>query len=83
MEATINSSTEPLLPSRALYAHSLSQADDKLRGFQSSLKSICVNQSDARNAMVSWSLFLLGVFVSTSYFVLFYACTLCAYNMVV
>ncbi|THU71592.1 hypothetical protein C4D60_Mb04t03080 [Musa balbisiana] len=31
MEATTNSSTEPLLPSRASYARSLSLVDDKLR----------------------------------------------------
>ncbi|RWW59429.1 hypothetical protein BHE74_00033638 [Ensete ventricosum] len=42
------------------------------------------NQSDTRHVMVSWSLFLLDIFIpTTSHFVLSYAPTSCAYNMMV
>ncbi|RRT43559.1 hypothetical protein B296_00047367 [Ensete ventricosum] len=84
VEATNSSSIEPLLPSRASYACSLSRAGDKLRSFRSCLKWMCVDQSKARHAMVSWSLFLLGIFVPTvSHFVLLYAPTHRAYDVVV
>ncbi|RZS27142.1 hypothetical protein BHM03_00060575 [Ensete ventricosum] len=53
VEATTNSNTEPLLPSRASYARSLSCAGDNLRSFWSCLRWTCVNQSNARHAMVS------------------------------
>ncbi|RRT50839.1 hypothetical protein B296_00033570 [Ensete ventricosum] len=55
VEATIRSSTEPLLPSRVSYAYSLSRAGDKLRSFGSYLRWMCVNQSDVKHAMVSYS----------------------------
>ncbi|RWV88995.1 hypothetical protein GW17_00048877 [Ensete ventricosum] len=42
--------------------------------FRSYLRWICVNQSNAKHAITSWSLFLLGVFVATvSHFILSYA----------
>uniref|UniRef100_A0A804L515 Uncharacterized protein n=1 Tax=Musa acuminata subsp. malaccensis TaxID=214687 RepID=A0A804L515_MUSAM len=70
VEATTSSNTESLLPSKTSYAHSLSRADDELRSFQ---------------PLVSWSLFfLLGIFISiVSLFVLSYATTSRAYDMVV
>ncbi|RWV88958.1 hypothetical protein BHE74_00050961 [Ensete ventricosum] len=53
MEATTNSSIEPLLPSKAWYTRSLTYAGDKLMNFWSYLRSICVDQSNARHAMIS------------------------------
>ncbi|RWW83144.1 hypothetical protein BHE74_00008361 [Ensete ventricosum] len=53
MEVTTSSNTELLLSSRALYAHSLSYASDKLRKCQSCLRWMCVGQSDARHIIVS------------------------------
>uniref|UniRef100_A0A804J3L8 Uncharacterized protein n=1 Tax=Musa acuminata subsp. malaccensis TaxID=214687 RepID=A0A804J3L8_MUSAM len=46
---------------------------------------MCIDQSNARHAVVSWSLFLLlGVFVPTaSHFVFSYAPTHPAYDVVV
>ncbi|RWV79152.1 hypothetical protein GW17_00059766 [Ensete ventricosum] len=55
VEATTRSSTEPLLPSRASYAYSLSRVGDKLRSFGSCLRWMYVNQSDVKHAMVSYS----------------------------
>ncbi|RWW07924.1 hypothetical protein BHE74_00037106 [Ensete ventricosum] len=50
------------------YACSFSRADDELKSFRSCLCWMCVDQSDTRHAMVSWSRFLLlGVFVSTAF----------------
>ncbi|RWW26824.1 hypothetical protein BHE74_00016820 [Ensete ventricosum] len=43
VEVTSSSSTEPLLPSRVSYAHSLSRAGNKLRSFRSCLRWICVD----------------------------------------
>ncbi|RWW32089.1 hypothetical protein GW17_00003249 [Ensete ventricosum] len=64
VEATTNSSTELLLLSRASYTCSLFHTNDELRSFQSCLRWMCVDQSNARYALVSWSLFLLlGIFV--------------------
>ncbi|RWW82739.1 hypothetical protein BHE74_00008777 [Ensete ventricosum] len=84
MEATTNSSTEPLLPSRVSYARSLSHANNKLRSFRSCLRWMCVDQFDARHAMISLSHFLLGIFVPTaSHFVLSYTLTHRAYTIVV
>ncbi|RWW27867.1 hypothetical protein GW17_00007688 [Ensete ventricosum] len=60
----------------ASYARSLSHTGDKLNSFWSCFKWMCVDQFDARHAMVSWSLFLLGIFVSTaSLLILSYAPT--------
>ncbi|RWV79057.1 hypothetical protein GW17_00059869 [Ensete ventricosum] len=53
MEVTTSSNTELLLSSRALYAHSLSYASDKLRKCQSCLRWMCVGQSDARHIINS------------------------------
>ncbi|THU70601.1 hypothetical protein C4D60_Mb08t26710 [Musa balbisiana] len=85
VEATIDSSIKPLLPSKVLYARSLYYVNGKLWSFQSCLRWMCVNHSDAIHAMVSWSLFLLlGIFDSiASYFVLSYASTYRAYNVMV
>ncbi|RWV88984.1 hypothetical protein GW17_00048890 [Ensete ventricosum] len=55
MEATTNSSTELLLSSKVSYTRSLSHVVDELISFWSSLMWMCVNQFDARYAMVSWS----------------------------
>ncbi|RWW43365.1 hypothetical protein BHE74_00050990 [Ensete ventricosum] len=52
MKVTIKSSTEPLLPSSASYACNQSLVGDKLRSFRSCLRWMCINQSDARHAMV-------------------------------
>ncbi|CAD5167496.1 unnamed protein product [Musa acuminata subsp. malaccensis] len=53
LKETTSSSTEPLLPSRASYAHSLSRIDDKFMSF--------------RHVVVFWSLFLLlSIFVPTA-----------------
>ncbi|RZS23071.1 hypothetical protein BHM03_00055928 [Ensete ventricosum] len=68
----------------ASYAHDLTRASDKLRSFRSCLRWICVDQSNVRHAMISWSLFILGIFVPTiSHFVLSYAPTHCDYDVVV
>ncbi|RRT45712.1 hypothetical protein B296_00050134 [Ensete ventricosum] len=76
VEATTSSSTEPLLSNRVSYAYNLSLAGDKLKSIRSYLRWVCVDQFDAKYAMVSWYLFLLGVFVPTaSHFVLSYAPT--------
>ncbi|RWW11529.1 hypothetical protein BHE74_00028985 [Ensete ventricosum] len=85
MEVTTSSSTEPLLLSRVLSARSLSRVDIELRNFRSYLRLMCVDQSNGRHAVVSWSLFLiLGVFVPTaSHFVLSYAPTCCSCDVVV
>ncbi|THU44143.1 hypothetical protein C4D60_Mb02t04290 [Musa balbisiana] len=42
VEVTTNSSTEPLLLSRASYVRSLSYADDEFRSFRSRLKWMCI-----------------------------------------
>ncbi|RRT43296.1 hypothetical protein B296_00048804 [Ensete ventricosum] len=85
MEANTSSSTEPLLPSRALYGRSLSCIDNELRSFHSCLRWMCVDQFDIRHVVVSLSLFLLlGVFVPiASHFVLSCAPTCCVYGVVV
>ncbi|RWW16733.1 hypothetical protein GW17_00019368 [Ensete ventricosum] len=85
MEATTSNSIELLLPSRASYTRNLSRADNKLRSFRSCLRWMCVNQSNAKYVMVSWSLFLLDVFISiASHFILSYAhIHCCAYDVVV
>ncbi|RZR73358.1 hypothetical protein BHM03_00023196, partial [Ensete ventricosum] len=85
VEATTSSSTKPLLPSRALYARSLSHVDDKLKSFRSCLKWMCVNESEAMHVMIFRSLFvLLGIFVpTTSHFVLSCTPTNRAYDVVV
>ncbi|RRT79798.1 hypothetical protein B296_00017627 [Ensete ventricosum] len=84
VKAITNSNTEPLLPSRAPYAHGLSCVGDKHRSFRSYLRWMCVDQSDIRHTMVSWSLFLLGAFILTaSHFVLSYAPTHHAYDVVI
>ncbi|THU74013.1 hypothetical protein C4D60_Mb04t28880 [Musa balbisiana] len=77
MEVTTSSSTEPLLSSRASYAHSLSNVDDELKSFRSCLRWICIDQFD--------SLFiLLGIFISIiSHFVLSCAFTHCEYDVMV
>ncbi|RZR75355.1 hypothetical protein BHM03_00055408 [Ensete ventricosum] len=84
MEAMTNSSTEPLCI-RTSYARSLSCVDDKLRSFRSCLRWIRVDQSDARHAIVSCSLFLLpGIFIPTaSHFVLSCALAHRAYDVMV
>ncbi|RWW18110.1 hypothetical protein GW17_00017920 [Ensete ventricosum] len=62
-----NTATPPLLPCPSPY-------NIMLRSFQSCLRWMCINQTDARHAMVSRSLFLLSIFVPTaSHFVLSYA----------
>ncbi|RWV96518.1 hypothetical protein GW17_00040759 [Ensete ventricosum] len=53
MEATINSSTEPLLSSRVSNAHSLSRANYKLKSFESYLRWMSVDQFNAKHVMVS------------------------------
>ncbi|THU48539.1 hypothetical protein C4D60_Mb06t00020 [Musa balbisiana] len=72
-------------PPRVWYARSLSHADDKLRSFRFYLRWMCINQFNAKHAMVSWSVFLLlGIFVFTaSHFVLSYAPTHPTYDVVV
>ncbi|RWV98714.1 hypothetical protein GW17_00038421 [Ensete ventricosum] len=66
------------------YARSVSLAGDKFRSFRSSLRWMCVDQPDISHAMVSWSLFLLGVLVSiASHFILSYASTYRAYDVVI
>ncbi|RWV92337.1 hypothetical protein GW17_00045302, partial [Ensete ventricosum] len=79
VEATTNSSTKPLLPSRASYARSLSHVDDKLKSFRSCLKWMCVNESEAMHVMIFRSLFV----PTTSHFVLSCAPTNRAYDVVV
>ncbi|RRT59161.1 hypothetical protein B296_00041603 [Ensete ventricosum] len=49
MEATISSSTKPLLPSRASYACSLSHTNDELKSFRSFLLLIYFDQSNTRH----------------------------------
>ncbi|RWV79566.1 hypothetical protein BHE74_00006677 [Ensete ventricosum] len=84
MEATISSNIEPLLSSKATYARSLSCANDKLMSFRSYLKLMCVDQSDTIHVMVSWSLFFISIFILiVSHFVISYAHTHRAYDMVV
>ncbi|RWV85920.1 hypothetical protein GW17_00052232 [Ensete ventricosum] len=84
MEATTNNNIELLLPNRVSYIRNLSYASNKLKNLQSYLKWMCVNQFDAMHAMVFLSLFILCVFVLTTlYFVLSYAPTHRAYNVVV
>ncbi|RWW61300.1 hypothetical protein BHE74_00031644, partial [Ensete ventricosum] len=84
VEAITSNSIESLLPSRASYARNFSRASDKLRSFRYCLRWMCVDQFDARHTIVSWSLFLLGVFVPiASHFVLSYASTHPAYDVVV
>ncbi|RZR96833.1 hypothetical protein BHM03_00025915, partial [Ensete ventricosum] len=74
VEVTISSNIEPLLPSRASYARSLSCTGSKLHDFRSYLMWMCIDQSDIRHGMVSWSLFLLSIFVPiVSHSVLSYA----------
>ncbi|RZR74057.1 hypothetical protein BHM03_00031506 [Ensete ventricosum] len=53
VEATTNISTEPLLLSKVSYARSLSRATNKLRSFWSCLRYMCIDQFDARHAIVS------------------------------
>ncbi|RWW46558.1 hypothetical protein BHE74_00047511 [Ensete ventricosum] len=84
VEVTTNSSTEPLLPSRASCARKFSCTCDKFRSFRFYLRWIYIDQFDTRYTMVSWSLFLLRVFIPiVSHFVLSYAPTHRAYNMVI
>ncbi|RZS11175.1 hypothetical protein BHM03_00042485 [Ensete ventricosum] len=85
VEATTSSNTQLLLSSGASYARSLSRADDELRNFRSCLRWMCIDQSDVRHAVISWSLFLLlGVFIPlVSHFVLSCALTRRAYDVVV
>ncbi|RWW85724.1 hypothetical protein BHE74_00005574 [Ensete ventricosum] len=62
--------------------HTVSHADDKLRSFLSYLRWMYIDQFDARHAIVSWSLFLLDVFVPIAFhFILSYAPTHCAYDV--
>ncbi|URE22314.1 hypothetical protein MUK42_15458 [Musa troglodytarum] len=85
VEAITSSSIEPLMPSKVSYARNLSRADDELKFFRSCLRWMCIDQSNTRHAMVSWSLFLLlGVFVPiASHFVLSCAPTRRTYDAVV
>ncbi|RWW18163.1 hypothetical protein GW17_00017859 [Ensete ventricosum] len=83
MEATTNNSTESLLPSRAFYICSLFCIGDKLRNFRSCLKWMCVDQSNAKHVIISWSLFLLGIFIPTVLHFLSYALTHHVYDVVV
>ncbi|RWW01034.1 hypothetical protein GW17_00035948 [Ensete ventricosum] len=55
MEATTNNTNERSLPSKISYSHSLSRVDDKLKNFQSYLRWMHVDQSDARNVTIFWS----------------------------
>ncbi|RWW70939.1 hypothetical protein BHE74_00021384 [Ensete ventricosum] len=65
VEATTINNTKSLLLSRPTYACSLSCTEGELRSFQSYLRWMCIDQFDARHAVVSWSLFLLlDIFVS-------------------
>ncbi|RWW14585.1 hypothetical protein GW17_00021633, partial [Ensete ventricosum] len=57
VEVTTNNSAESLLPSRLSYTRSLSYADNELRSFRSCLRWICIDQSNTRHAMVSYSSF--------------------------
>ncbi|RWW09147.1 hypothetical protein GW17_00027379 [Ensete ventricosum] len=43
VKATTNSSTEPLLPSKVSYTHSLSHTDNKLRSFRFCVRWMCVD----------------------------------------
>ncbi|RRT32552.1 hypothetical protein B296_00051720 [Ensete ventricosum] len=71
VEATTINNTELLLPSRASFVCSLSRAGDNLKSFRSCLKWMCFDQSNAKHTMVSWSLFLISVFVPiVSHFVI-------------
>ncbi|RWW04642.1 hypothetical protein GW17_00032124 [Ensete ventricosum] len=85
MEATTNNSTEPLLPSSASYTLNLSRIDNELRSFRSYLKWMCIDKSNAKHAIVSWSLFLLlGVFVPiASNFILSYTLNRHTYDVMV
>ncbi|XP_009385545.2 uncharacterized protein LOC103972887 [Musa acuminata AAA Group] len=85
VEATISSTTESLLSSRVSYARCLSRADDELKSFRFCLRWMCVDQSNAKHAVVSWSIFLLlSVFVPiASHFVFSCAPTRRAYDVVV
>ncbi|RRT36673.1 hypothetical protein B296_00052911 [Ensete ventricosum] len=84
MKVTTSTSTKPLLLSSISYTHNLSYADNKLRSFWSCFRWMCVDQSDVRHAIISWSLFLLGVFIPiTSHIILSYALTHRAYDVVV
>ncbi|RWW17224.1 hypothetical protein GW17_00018856 [Ensete ventricosum] len=53
VKAITNSNTEPLLPSRAPYAHGLSCVGDKHRSFRSYLRWMCV---DNPTLGTQWSL---------------------------
>ncbi|RRT38501.1 hypothetical protein B296_00041523, partial [Ensete ventricosum] len=84
VEVTTSNNIEPLLPSKVSYTHDLSRASDKLRNFQLYLRWMFVDQSNAKHAMISWSLFLLCVFVLIiSHFILSYALTNYAYDVVI
>ncbi|RRT52636.1 hypothetical protein B296_00041155 [Ensete ventricosum] len=83
VEATTNSSTKPLLLSRALYTRILSHVVDKFRSVWSYLRWMYIDQSDAKHIMVHWSLFLLGIFILiASDFVLSYALINRTYDVV-
>ncbi|RWW10590.1 hypothetical protein GW17_00025860 [Ensete ventricosum] len=66
-------------------ACSLSPTDDELRSFWSYLSWMCVDQFDARHAMVSWSLFLLlSVYIPiASHFIFSCAPTHRVYDVVI
>ncbi|RWV97313.1 hypothetical protein GW17_00039901, partial [Ensete ventricosum] len=84
VEVTTSNNIEPLLPSRVSYTHNLSRASDKPRNFRLYLRWMCVDQSNAKHVMVSWSLFLLCILILIiSHFVLSYALTHYAYDMVI
>ncbi|RRT56011.1 hypothetical protein B296_00029554 [Ensete ventricosum] len=55
VKATTGNNTEPLLASRVLYGHNLSHVNDELKSFQSYLRWMFIDQSNARYIMVFWS----------------------------
>ncbi|RZR89454.1 hypothetical protein BHM03_00017182 [Ensete ventricosum] len=59
MDVTTNNSTEMLLSSKASYAYSLSHAGDELKSFRCCLRWMCIDESNVKYKMISWSLFLL------------------------
>lgn len=52
VKTTISSSIKSLLPSKVSYAHNIFCINNELKGFQSCLKWMHVNQSDTRHAVV-------------------------------
>ncbi|THU48568.1 hypothetical protein C4D60_Mb06t00360 [Musa balbisiana] len=81
----LDPSIDPENRFRASYACNLPRADNELKSFRSYLRWMCIDQSDVRHVVISWSLFLLlSIFIpTTSHFILLCAPTHRAYYVVV